>query len=806
MSSQTPPSTITTIALPPNASRITYTSPTTHHPKQQPHTTPIAHFASLPNVHPTSNLIAISPRFIVYVVKNGLIRVIDRRKALRTLLRGHSARVCDLNFFTSDPKSGVDVLGSVGGEGDSAHVLIWRLFPKQGAMGQPEEIGSEKLLEVRYKPAVRIVWHPFHPNQFVLLHKPSSESVGGGGMMVETTKLMTTKHATENHAVCELSANEPGGTLLWYEGFGSVGCVDMDWSCTDTRLVLMCGGGQNVVLMDGQTGQTVSIVNVAPTPNEGSVEKVDSVNFVYRVDGVTGHFDATKKTLTEPFLTGTKGNSEITLWSNFMSMENNSVTSLRMRTLTMGYTPIKFHMSLCTSAGSSLVESLPKACVVLANRTSGDLYSINIGMERREEFTLIQGMDSLTPFQIMHPVLSWTVMGEFVQDDDQEEENDDEQSKYEVSLFVVQSKAVQLLKLKPKMLRRPKFDSDNIDRLELPSNIFAEYENNKTEEKGDADAAHYEYEEDDDEAFDDAEIHEDEEYEDDDDDDQDYNSSVPEPPPGLTNPDELSQNEPNSFSNWLGAIASGSLPTPEVLPPPPPQPEVPDAPAPASVPVPDLMAHHPPLKQNLLSPDEIISSNTVEVKTENTAVSSNQKSFSTKSSTSRKKSPKPPDFRSKKPSSSPPSHQIQILKREQPLSFDSSSKLSSLPTNANSSNGTMIDTESLQKTLQTQFKLHEATMLSEFQKSLRTETKNTLTPAITKQLNQSMEQSISKPIQSYLTKGNKDREKKMIKDIVDSVEKGVKEATTKAFQEVSFMFASFGCVLSVILLNLTHIT
>lgn len=790
MSHQTPPSTVTTIALPPNASRITYTSPTTHQPKQQPHTTPIAHFASLPNIHPTANLIAISPRFIVYVVKNGLIRVIDRRKALRTLLRGHSARVCDLKFFSSDPKSGgVDVLGSVGGEGDTANVLIWRLFPKQGGVGQPEEIGSEKLLEVRYKQAVRIVWHPIHPNEFVLLHRPHPDANGGGGMLVETTKLMTAKHATENHVVCELSQNDPGGTLLWYDGFGSIGCLDMDWSCIDTRLMLLCGGGHDIVLMDGQTGQIVSILNIQKN-DEDIIDNVDSVKFVHRTDGILGHFDAQKKALTEPFITGIKGNSEITLWSSFISPSDNTNadTPMRMRTLNMGYTPIQFHLSLCSSPGSSLVESLPKACIVLADRNSGDLYSVNIGMERRDEFTLVKGLDSISPFQIMHPVLSWMVMGDLVQDDDQEEEGDDsEDSKYEVSLFVVQGKAVQLLKLKPKMLRRPKLVLENGDGLDLPSNVFVDYDNaaditeENIEEDVDADAAHYEYEEDDDEVFEDAGIPNgnEDEYDEDYDEDKNYNSSIPKPPPGLTNPDPSSQNEPNSFSNWLGAIASGSLPTPEVLPSPPTlQPNVQSMPAPVA---PSMIPPPPSSQQSFLSPAEILSSNSAQIKQEKTTMST-LKPSSSKPSTTRKKSPKQPDSRSKK-LSSPPSPKIQILKREQPLSTDSSVKAPILPPNTVSTNGTLMEEALLKNTLQMQFKRHEATMLSEFQKSLRMETKNTLTPALTKHLSQTIEQSISKPLQSHVSKGVKDREKKMVKDIVDGVEKSVKEVTTRVFQE-----------------------
>lgn len=66
----------------------------------------------------SSALISVNDRFIVYGIKGGHIRVIEKRDAMRTLLRGHSLPVQDCAFFSKTS----DVLGSIGGEGGSSKI------------------------------------------------------------------------------------------------------------------------------------------------------------------------------------------------------------------------------------------------------------------------------------------------------------------------------------------------------------------------------------------------------------------------------------------------------------------------------------------------------------------------------------------------------------------------------------------------------------------------------------------------------------------------------------------------------------
>ena len=101
---------------------------------QQPQTQQIAVFEATPNEDCINgSLLDVNQHFVVYAVKNGLIRILHRHSALRSLLRGHAGQqVTDIRFFLDG-----DVLGTVGGTnslgegaaaGQTSSVIIWRVF------------------------------------------------------------------------------------------------------------------------------------------------------------------------------------------------------------------------------------------------------------------------------------------------------------------------------------------------------------------------------------------------------------------------------------------------------------------------------------------------------------------------------------------------------------------------------------------------------------------------------------------------------------------------------------------------------
>ena len=194
-------------------------------------TAPIAHFSSTPNdgignesakkslssegIPTAGHLLAINSTYIAYAVKKGLVRVIHRLNGTKTLLRGHNdqTRIIDATFFGSGnvhsvgggsggegvgvnglwnelgalhnssnstsaihntnsqqqlpPAAASDVLATIGGYGDTtSSILIWRISSTTAGLS------ADKLLQIQYGNEItRLVWHPFNPNRFIVLHR-----------------------------------------------------------------------------------------------------------------------------------------------------------------------------------------------------------------------------------------------------------------------------------------------------------------------------------------------------------------------------------------------------------------------------------------------------------------------------------------------------------------------------------------------------------------------------------------------------------------------------------------------------------
>ena len=78
---------------------------------QQPQTQQIAAYeAKADDECINGSLLDVNQHFVVYVVKNGLIRVLHRHSSIKALLRGHQGQVVtDISFFLDG-----DVLATVG--------------------------------------------------------------------------------------------------------------------------------------------------------------------------------------------------------------------------------------------------------------------------------------------------------------------------------------------------------------------------------------------------------------------------------------------------------------------------------------------------------------------------------------------------------------------------------------------------------------------------------------------------------------------------------------------------------------------
>ena len=137
--------------------------------------------------------------------------------------------------------------------------FIWRLFERS------PEIYAEKLLEIdSHKFNIsRVVWHPFNPNQFWMIHQDRyNEKVA---TLVESTRIATQQHPTEKHAVCTFFGDycimKDAVQLKPRSSVPSVApknLTDVCWNARNVRYVLAVYDSGNITLWDIQGNNTTS--------------------------------------------------------------------------------------------------------------------------------------------------------------------------------------------------------------------------------------------------------------------------------------------------------------------------------------------------------------------------------------------------------------------------------------------------------------------------------------------------------------------------------------------------------------------
>jgi hypothetical protein len=356
-------------------------------------TSPIAHFVSSPNdgygydedekkkqpqssltpIPTTGRLIAVNARYVVYAVRKGLVRVIDRRSASKALLRGHDekSRLVDAAFFDGQSGQGgpgvfglwdelcmahcnnnkkggsadnikattkvqptttaaLDMLATLGGINDQASVLIWRLH--SSGTGD-SDLGADKLMEIRLGGITnKIVWHPHNPNQFIVLHRNSSVvdnnsnsfPVGTIATVVETAKLNVHLDENEGHTVCADPFTNGTKSLVVTDGRGGMGGAnDIAW-CGHVGVCYALTGHDDgcVRLWDtssvGSKSQNVPCMVTLNVASDLSLD--DAAKRVTRVLFLSRYVDrntTSNRAITAPFIVGTAMNHTVTLWSSF---------------------------------------------------------------------------------------------------------------------------------------------------------------------------------------------------------------------------------------------------------------------------------------------------------------------------------------------------------------------------------------------------------------------------------------------------------------------------------------------------------
>lgn len=533
---------------------------------QQPQTQQIAVYeAKADEECINGSLLDVNQHFVVYAVKNGLIRVLHRHSSLKALLRGHQGQVVtDISFFLDG-----DVLATVGHspQQGSSKLIVWRVFE------QSPEIQAEKLLEVSSDSAQmnRVLWHPFNPNQLWVLHTKRGEGGTTGSdkqhsvaTLVETTKIQTSIHPQESHPVCRWQSpsvlmegavhlNIPGGSL-----------EDLAWSGRDTRHALTVHSNGQIILwdltqseggMDAASTLSIAVPKKLAVLSESSDTPHSRCLFMPHENAV--RLEGQQDTLTSCFITASHQNSVLTLWSSFTTTPG--VLPVKLQVIKLANPSPSYALDVCF--GPAPQEASPPSCFLLwADRHQGRLLAIHVASQwSAQNKALCVGGDYVVPFVLHYPIYSWCVMCSPAQDIADDDMAENQGLIFDMKLFSYQSRAVQCLTLTSYMCLPPEHGyQDNITSVSYKAltqeGIYSELGSIEPEYDEEYDV--------DDESGEDDDMAEDEH---------------PEAPAAYTLPvPSASAAVANPFANWLGAIAGGA----PVVPPPP---------APTNLPPPGLI-------------------------------------------------------------------------------------------------------------------------------------------------------------------------------------------------------------------------
>ena len=784
---------------------------------QQPQTTQIAVFEATPNEECINgSLLDVNQHFVVYAVKNGLIRILHRHSALRSLLRGHAGQqVTDIRFFLDG-----DVLGTVGatntlqdGAGSAgaqtSSVIVWRVFE------QSPEIKSEKLLEISTTSFTmsRLVWHPFNPNQFWMMHTNETEQMVA--TLVETTRIQTAVHATESHAVCQFHSDYlimDGAVQLASTEATALGAggniTDLCWSGRDTRHVLTVHDNGCILLWDlkqldhasNQAGRGTTTPKVLCTIRED--HPVSRCFFLPHENTVAQASSApTSTSITTCFATASKQNTVITLWSSFT--QDSSTPPTKLQVLSVENPSPSYVIDLCF--GPAPQDASPPSCFILmADRHVGKLFAFHVQSEWNDSTSVEQkkalaiGCDYVVPFVHKHPIYSWCVVCSPTTDISEEELQEQAGLIFDMKLFAYQSKVVQCLTLTSYMCIPPEHTwSDPTPGVRVESLTVGGGDAPLSLPEPTTGPAGLMTTED---AVKDADY--DEDYDVDDDDDEE--AEVPDPS-SLPPPDGDAGGivgAGNAFANWLGAIAmksSGNAPpaatpaTPAMAPPPG-IPGFSGTPAPAAEP------------QSLLSPLDILAGHSANAAVSPPQETENKPDSSAGNKKGRNKSPKPKKGRSKSPPNKTnkkdankgkqpfPDGKISILKREEkpasssPQRDDVGGSASPLPAASFSPPGTEQVEAVVSQVLADQLQKQEATLADLVRKTIQQELDAKLLPAIRKTMQESLDSSVTKPLQSSMDRLGKNgvqvNKADLAESLASSVEDPLKATMADAMRKV----------------------
>jgi hypothetical protein len=442
---------------------------------RQPATTPIAHVnnnnnnnsspAATSGIHDNGKLVDCNHRFIVYAVKNGLLRVIDKQTGERSLIRGHSGKehfVTDISFF--HPSS--DILATVGpfsfgttssitnattntttNIAPSGGVFIWRLYLDD--TNNTSTVREECLLQILLPNVTRIVWHPTNTNIFVLLH-------GKQASIIETTKLRTTTINSRAGAICTLQhhAKNPGQTLLLLAEDNTSAntttttthITDASWSTTTTNHIYTSYYDGSVKLWDVHNTVTTNAVLAtclwSIVPDAGS--PITHCTCLPPINNINN------STTTTTLILASQHNTKFMLFSSSSHLDEPPHLTQTVHLLSNHHTakPSYYCVATCFPPTYTTGNNHDAFCLV-ADTNSPQMFVLHVATTSNN-CNATHVFRQITPFQLVYPILSWSVHSAYTStivthDDD---DDDTDPSVFDIICYVVQTCAIQTLQIR----------------------------------------------------------------------------------------------------------------------------------------------------------------------------------------------------------------------------------------------------------------------------------------------------------------------------------------------------------------------
>ena len=359
----------------------------------QPPCTPITLY-STDFTYQHGNLIAINENYISYAIKNGKIRVLNQVSATRTLLRGHTGAITDLVFFSRQ----TNLLASVCTDG---LLFVWQITEAEGSQEFTHEIVHQANLA---EAAQRVVWHPWKPMHVAL--------ACGASVVLQTFDGPPPSHARREclghtDVINDLIFTPNGHHLATVSNDGSLKLWDVGDMTVPPECVV------NLIPHDGAAVTRVLFLDAVDVPSAAASSAADL-----------------------SVLTGGLGNSQVKLWEPLLTETPRLLQQLAVHGDEGDAAP---QLQLLLDDTSEFL--------MMANVNRNSLFVVHL--RPRHEALLGERIDYLTPFTLMHPILSFMTIGAPIVATSHDTDADAEIGGFEVQLFCVQTKAIQEYHLRP---------------------------------------------------------------------------------------------------------------------------------------------------------------------------------------------------------------------------------------------------------------------------------------------------------------------------------------------------------------------